>query len=107
MHPTINFDDLPLRIGLGSFSQPTEERLRFIRQIGVEDILLNFYRTPLIDTNHVDQPLHGDGEWSFNELLTLRNRIEDFGLRLNAIENFPKEFYRDIMLGKSNRDRKI
>lgn len=107
MHPTINFDELPLRIGLGSFSQPTEERLRFIRQIGVEDILLNFYRTPLIDTNHVDQPLHGDGEWSFNELLTLRNRIEDFGLRLNAIENFPKEFYRDIMLGKPNRDRKI
>lgn len=48
MHPTVNFDQLPIRIGLGSFSQPTEERLRFIRQIGVEDILMNFYRTPLI-----------------------------------------------------------
>lgn len=107
MHPSINFDELPMRIGLGSFSQPTEERLRFIRQIGVEDILMNFYRTPLIDTNHADQPLHGDGEWSFNELLTLRNRVEDFGLRLNAIENLPKEFYRDIMLGKPNRDRQI
>lgn len=107
MHPSINFDQLPIRIGLGSFSQPTEERLRFIRQIGVEDILMNFYRTPLIDTNHAEQPLHGDGEWSFNELLTLRNRVEDFGLRLNAIENLPKEFYRDIMLGKPNRDRQI
>lgn len=103
----INFDQLPARIGLGSFSQPTEERLRFIKQIGVEDILMNFYRTPLIDTNHQDQPLRGNGEWSFQELLTLRNRIEDFGLRLNAIENLPKEFYRDIMLGKPNRDRQI
>ncbi len=28
-------------------------------------------------------------------------------LRLNAIENFPREFYRDIMLGKPNRDRQI
>jgi mannonate dehydratase len=101
------FDALPIRIGLGSFSQPTDERLRFIKQIGVDHILMNFYRTPLIDTAHTEQPLHGDGEWSFNELVSLRNRIEDYGLKLNAIENLPKEFYRDIMLGKPNRDRQI
>ena len=101
------FDALPTRIGLGSFSQPTDERLRFIKQIGVDHILMNFYRTPLIDTAHAEQPLHGDGEWSFNELVSLRNRIEDYGLKLNAIENLPKEFYRDIMLGKPNRDRQI
>jgi len=96
-----------MRIGLGSFSQPTEERLRFIKQIGVDDILLNFYRSSLIDTAHQDQPLHGDGEWSFQELVSLRNRIEDFGLRLNAIENMPREFYRDVMLGKPNREKQI
>jgi mannonate dehydratase len=62
MHPSINFENLPIRIGFGSFSQPTDERLRFIKQIGVDDILLNFYRSSLIDTAHDDQPLHGDGE---------------------------------------------
>ena len=107
MHPSTNFEKLPIRIGLGSFSQPTDERLRFIKQVGVDDILLNFYRSSLIDTSHQEQPLHGDGEWSFNELVSLRNRIEDYGLRLNAIENMPREFYRDVMLGKPNRDRQI
>jgi mannonate dehydratase len=71
------FNNLPMRIGVGSFSQPTDERLRFIKQIGVDHILMNFYRTPLIDTAHAEQPLHGDGEWSFGELVSLRNRIED------------------------------
>ena len=107
MHPSIDFENLPIRIGFGSFSQPTDERLRFIKQIGVDDILLNFYRSSLIDTAHEDQPLHGDGEWSFHELISLRNRIEDYGLRLDAIENMPREFYRDIMLGKANRERQI
>lgn len=107
MHPSIDFNQLPIRIGFGSFSQPTDERLRFIKQVGVDDILLNFYRSSLIDTAHAEQPLHGDGEWSFQELVSLRNRIEDYGLRLNAIENMPRDFYRDIMLGKPNRDRQI
>ena len=107
MHPSIDFENLPVRIGFGSFSQPTDERLRFIKQIGVDDILLNFYRSSLIDTAHQDQPLHGDGEWSFHELVSLRNRIEDYGLRLNAIENMPRDFYRDVMLGKPNRERQI
>lgn len=30
MHPTINFDQLLIRIGLGSFSQSTEETCEFI-----------------------------------------------------------------------------
>jgi mannonate dehydratase len=81
--------------------------LRFIKQIGVDDILLNFYRSPIIDTMSPEQPLHGDGEWSYQELVTLRNRIEDYGLRLNAIENMPREFYRDVMLGKPGRERQI
>ncbi|MGV3510088.1 MAG: mannonate dehydratase [Sphingobacteriaceae bacterium] len=106
-HPSINFDELPIRIGFGSFSQPTDDRLRFIKQVGVDDILMNFYRSSLIDTAHQEQPLNGDGEWSYNELLALRNRVEDYGLRLNAIENLPRDFYRDVMLGKPNRDRQI
>lgn len=103
---TIDFDSLPIRIGLGSFSTLDPERLRFIKQIGVDDILLNFYRTPLIDT---DKPssLPGDSEWRFQDLLRLRHQVEDAGLRLNAIENFPKCFFTKLMLGKDGREREL
>src|ERR1700730_17867825 len=107
MHPSLDFEKLPIRIGFGSFSQPTDERLRFIKQIGVDDILLNFYRSSLIDTAHEKQPLGGDGEWSFNELVSLRKRIEIYGLRLNEIENMPGKFYREVILAKPNRERQI
>lgn len=40
-------------------------------------------------------PLNGDGEQSVANLVTLRERIEDAGFRLNAIENFPVSFYED------------
>lgn len=104
-HPAIDFDSLPLRIGLGSFSDPTDERLAYIKQIGVDDILLNFYATPLIDTT-TRIPLPGE-EWSYTDLLELRHRVEDAGLRLNAIENMPKSFLVDIELGRPNREAKI
>lgn len=37
------FDELPMRVGLGTFMHPTEARLRFIRQLGVRDVILNMY----------------------------------------------------------------
>ncbi len=47
-----DWDRLPMRIGLGTFMHPTPERLRFIKQIGVDDILLNMYRNPMTDTDY-------------------------------------------------------
>lgn len=102
-----DLNGLPMRIGLGSFMHPTDDRLRYIKQLGVEDILLNMYRTPLIDTDHDELPLRGDSEWSFKDLVKLRNRVEDAGLRLNAIENLPMIHYDKVMLGKSGRDEQI
>jgi mannonate dehydratase len=107
MSPPPEFDELPMRIGLGQFMHPTEERLRFIKQLGVDDILLNMYRTPLIDTDYEELPLSGSEEWSFGELVQLRNRVEDAGLRLNAIENLPYEFYDEVMLGGDGRDEQL
>lgn len=100
-------DDLPMRIGLGSFTKPTDQRLEYIKQLGVDDILLNMYRTQLIDTDYGDSPLPGDHEWSFRNLVQLRNRIEDAGLRLNALENLPMGHYDEIMLGGDNRDQQL
>ena len=105
--PPIDFDRLPLRVGLGSFMHPDPERLQFIKQLGVDDILLNMYRTPLIDTDYSELPLSGDEEWSYAEILALRTRVEDAGLRLNAIENLPKSFYDKIILGLPGREKQI
>lgn len=99
------FDELPLRVGLGQFMSPTEERLRFIKQLGVNDILLNMYETPLLADSKV--PLTGDQFWEYEELLHLRTRVNEAGLRLNAIENLPISFYDDVMLGREGREDQL
>jgi mannonate dehydratase len=100
-----DFEELPLRVGVGQFKQPTEERLRYIKQLGVNDILLNMYQTPLLEETSL--PLSTDNEWSLGELVQLRNTVEDAGLRLNAIENIPISFYDHIMLGGERRDEQL
>ncbi|WP_254271312.1 mannonate dehydratase [Haloarcula marina] len=107
---TVDFDGLPMRIGLGQFMDPTPEKLRFCKQLGVDDILLNMYRySP--DYPHMPDneriPLEGDEEWSYENLVELRERVESAGLRLNAIENIPISFYDKIMLGREGRERQM
>jgi mannonate dehydratase len=84
-----------MRVALGQFNQATDERLRFARQIGVSGVLLN---TPL---------LPGEKRWEFMDLLRLRTTIEDYGLRLEALENVPIRFYDQAMLGLPGRDEQI
>lgn len=84
-----------MRLGLGQFSQLSEERLKFIKQLGVDDVLLN---TP---------ELPGDTHWEFEDVLHLRTQIENAGLRLGALENVPIQFYDKIMLGLPGRDEQI
>lgn len=103
-------EDLPMRVGLGQFMEPTEKRLQYIKQLGADDILLNMYQ---YDSNYEhmpddeQMPLEGDGEWSAANLTALRERIEDAGLRLNAIENLPTSFYDKVMLGEPERDEQL
>lgn len=99
--------NLSMRTGLGSFIQPNTERLRFIRQLGVRDVLMNFYRNALIDTGAGESPLPGEEKWEFQDLVRLRNRIEDHDLRLFAIENLPTPFYEKIMLGLPGKERQL
>jgi mannonate dehydratase len=96
------FGNLPMRPGFGSFTQPDKERLQFIKQLGVDDILLNMYRTSLVDSD-VELPLPGEKQWEFKDLVMLRNRIENAGLRMFAIENLPFNFYMKLMMGQKGR----
>lgn len=91
-----------MRVGIGQLRDPSRDRLRLIRQLGVEDVIFNFYAT-----EPAELPLSGESEWDLQELVQLRNRVEDAGLRLAAIENLPAYFYDDIVLGREGRDEQI
>ena len=90
-----------MRVGIGQLRDPSRDQLRFIRQLGVDDVIFNFAGRA------ANVPLSGDTSWDFQELVQLRNRVEDAGLRLAAIENVPLDFYEDIMLGGPQRDEQL
>ena len=71
---------LEMRLAIGQFSELTDERLLFIQQLGIKDLLLNTARLP------------GEKQWEYMDLLHLRTRCEDAGLRLAALENVPVKF---------------
>ena len=85
-----------MRPGFGQFQVASEEYLLFAQQFGATDILLN---TPLIP---------GDGgKWNLSDLVKLRLRVEQFGMKLTALENVPTNFYDHIMLNGPRRDEQI
>ena len=95
----MNLDHLPMRLGLGQFNEVTDSQAHFIKQLGVQDILLNL----IPGSPH----LPGDTHWEYQDLLMLRTRCEDAGLRLMALENVPFKFYDKAMLGLPGRDQQI
>jgi mannonate dehydratase len=91
----IDLDALSMRIGLGQFRELTDEQLAFVKQCGCDDVLLN---TPT---------LPGDERWEYEDLLALRLRAEEAGLRLICLENVPIRFYDKIMLGQPGREQQL
>ncbi len=84
-----------MRIGVGQFSELTDEMLVYIQQLGARDFLMNTPKLP------------GDQEWAYEDLRALRERAEGAGLRLMALENVPVHFYDQVMLGLPGRDKQI
>ena len=84
-----------MRVGLGQFSEITDEILAFIKQLGVQDFLMNSARLP------------GDVQWEYEDLAAVKQRADDADLRLMALENVPVSFYDKIMLGLPGRDAQI
>jgi mannonate dehydratase len=86
---------MTMRTAVGQAARATDEYLTFARQLGVRGIQLN---TP---------DLPGDRRWELGDLVALRSRVESYGLRLEAIENIPNQFYENCMLGLPGRDEEI
>ena len=85
-----------MRAGFGQFQQATPEYLRFAQQYGATDILLN---TP-------DLPSY-NGTWPLHDLVNLRRNVENYGMKLSALENVPTQFYDHIMLNGPRRDEQV
>jgi mannonate dehydratase len=84
-----------MRIALGQAARATDEYLAFAVQLGVGGVQFN---TP---------DLPGDQRWELDDLIGLRTRVESYGLRLEAIENIPNQFYEKAMFGLDGRDEEI
>jgi mannonate dehydratase len=91
----MNPGNATMRVALGQFDELTHERLTFAQQLGVQGVQLN---TPVIP---------GTKRWELDDLLWLRQRCEEYGLRLEAIENTPVHFYDKAMLGLPGLDEQI
>lgn len=76
----IDLDVLPMRIAIGQINELTDEHLAFARQVGAEDIQMNTPKIP------------GEHRWEVDDLVALRRRAEEHGLRLVALENVPVRF---------------
>lgn len=95
-----------MRVAIGQFSQLSHERLAFAAQLGASGIVLNTPILPGKRWEHVD--VHRGAEsWQFLDLLELRTTCENYGLRLEAIENVPIGFYDRAMLGLPGADAQI
>ena len=85
-----------MRVALGQFNEMTHERLTFAKQIGVSGVQMN---TPLLPDE--------DGYWRYEDLKRIKDRVDSYGLRLEALENTPSRFYNKAMLGLPGRDEQI
>ncbi len=89
-----------MRVALGQYSSATDEYLTFAKQLGASGVQFNMIpKTP-------DLP-DDKGYWELDDLKRLKQRVNDFDLALEAIENVPRHFYIKAMLGLPGRDEQI
>ncbi len=98
---------MPVRIGAFASETDSDSYLRFLKQYGVEDVVLGLGERLLakFPPDGAEKPgYHID----FLDLVQVRTRFEDAGLRVVALENpAPKQYFVSVMLGLPGRDAVI
>ncbi len=89
-----------MRVALGQYNIATDEYLTFAKQLGVGGVQFNLH------AGSPDLPA-ADGYWHVADLRRLKQKVNDYGLRLEAIENVPRAVYMDAMLNGPRRDQQI
>lgn len=104
-----------MRVGFRT-QEFTEERLRFIKQLGVTDLFLDHSGVEEEPDEFIDNSTAGKGDRltlagstipSVEELIQARTKIEDAGLRLAGIHSLPYSVYGDIMFGREGQTEQI
>ena len=96
------FAELPMRVGWGTYRSLEESRLRFVRQLGVEDLLIMPW--PFEDR---EGAIPRAESWTYDQLRRRRDAIEAAGLRLSAIEMMPTPLYHILLADPETRESLI
>ena len=81
---------------MGLNSSTNREALRFMAQLGVQDVVLN---TPPVPVRN--------GIWELSDLVGLKNGIDEWGLKLTAIENTPVDMRHHMIAGGPRFDEQL
>ncbi len=96
-----------MRVALGQHAEASADYLTFAKQLGVSGVQFNMIGSE-IDLIPDSNELPGaDGYWKLADLKSLKQRVNDYGLRLEAIENVPRRFYIDAMLNGPRRAEQV
>lgn len=85
-----------MRVGLAQLRSPDADRLAYAAQFGATDIVLNRTNLPVVD-----------GIWPLHEIVKYRLAVEQYGLKLSALENPSVTMMPDVILGGPKRDQQI
>ena len=98
-----------MRVALGQHSAATHDYLTFAKQLGVGSVQFNMIGKGIgIDQIPKSDDLPEDkGYFDTSFLKRLKQKVNDYGLVLEAIENVPRQFYADAMLNGPRRDQQI
>jgi len=96
-----------MRVALGQHAAPSHEYLTFAQQLGVSGVQFNMIGQAIDIIPH-SRALPGDkGYWQLADLKRLKQRVNDYGLRLEALENVPNDFLLDVMLNGPRRAQQV
>ena len=108
-------DERQMRVGFRT-REFSDSRLRFIKQLGVNDIFLDHSAVEEEPDEFIDNTQAGrsdaltlGGEYvpSVEELVQARTKIEDAGLQLTGIHSLPYSVYGDIKFGRDGQEEAV
>lgn len=108
--------EMLMKLGLGLYKHMlNKEHYAFAKQAGCTHIvahLVNYYQEDEIvkatdEHNNYGLAKADDPIWEYENLVKLKNEIEEFGLKLEAVENFSPADWYDVLLDGPKRDQQI
>jgi mannonate dehydratase len=85
-----------MRVSIGLPREAADEHLIFAKQLGCEGVVL---ATP--------RRLPGAERWEYDDLARLREWVEGYGLKIEALQNVPHDFWMKVRLGEPGREAQL